>query len=101
MNQPDLEVLTVRIEDTIPNLQGHGIRMDVHAIDSAGTEYDIEVQRSDKRAGARRARFNSSLLDLNSLKKEIPMIIYQKAMLFSLLKMTYYNTDYPGIILTV
>ena len=72
MNQPDLEVLTVRIEDTIPNLQGHGIRMDVHAIDSAGTEYDIEVQRSDKRAGARRARFNSSLLDLNSLKKGSP-----------------------------
>ena len=43
--------------------------MDVHAVDSAGTEYDIEVQRSDKGAGARRARFNSSLLDLNSLKK--------------------------------
>ena len=69
MEQPDLHVLSVTIEDTIPNLLGHGIRMDVHAVDSAGTEYDIEVQRSDKGAGARRARFNSSLLDLNSLKK--------------------------------
>lgn len=69
MEQPDLTVLSVHIEDTIPNLLGRGIRMDVHAIDSRGTEYDIEVQRSDKGAGARRARFNSSLLDLNSLKK--------------------------------
>lgn len=69
MEQPDLHVLSVTIEDTIPSLLGHEIRMDVHAVDSAGTEYDIEVQRSDKGAGARRARFNSSLLDLNSLKK--------------------------------
>ncbi len=69
MEQPDLHVLTVHIEDTIPNLLGHGIRMDVHAVDAAGTEYDIEVQRADKGAGVKRARFNSSLLDLNSLKK--------------------------------
>ena len=69
MEQPDLIVKTVHIEDVIPNLYGHGIRMDVYAVDSLGTEYDIEVQRSDKGAGTRRARFNSSLLDLNSLKK--------------------------------
>lgn len=69
MEKPDLQVTTVRIEDTIPNLSGRGIRMDVHATDSTGTEYDIEVQRADKGAGTKRARFNSSLLDLNSLKK--------------------------------
>ena len=69
MEKPDLQVTTVQIEDTIPNLSGRGIRMDVHATDSTGTEYDIEVQRADKGAGTKRARFNSSLLDLNSLKK--------------------------------
>lgn len=69
MEKADLEVVSVQIEDTIPNLSGHGIRMDVHATDAAGTEYDIEVQRADKGAGTKRARFNSSLLDLNSLKK--------------------------------
>ena len=69
MEKPKLQVKTVQIEDTIPNLLGHGIRMDVHAIDAEGTEYDIEVQRSDKGAGTKRARFNSSLLDLNSLQK--------------------------------
>ena len=35
MEQPDLHVLSVTIEDTIPSLLGHGIRMDVHAVDSA------------------------------------------------------------------
>ena len=69
MEKPDLQVEMVQIEDTIPNLSGHGIRMDVHATDSTGTEYDIEVQRADKGAGMKRARFNSSLLDLNSLRK--------------------------------
>lgn len=69
MEKPDLQVTTVYIEDTVPNLLGRGIRMDVHAVDLEGTEYDIEVQRSDKGAGVKRARFNSSLLDLNSLKK--------------------------------
>ena len=69
MEKPKLQVKTVQIEDTIPNLLGHGIRMDVHAVDAEETEYDIEVQRSDKGAGMRRARFNSSLLALNSLQK--------------------------------
>lgn len=69
MDKPDLKVLSVHIEDTIPNLMGRGIRMDVHAVDTDGAEYDIEVQRADKGAGAKRARFNSSLLDLNSLKQ--------------------------------
>lgn len=69
MEKKDLVVKSVRIEDTIPNLQGRGIRLDVHAIDTTGKEYDIEVQRADKGASEKRARFNSSLLDLNSLQK--------------------------------
>lgn len=69
MEQPDLEVQTLHVEDTIPNLQGHGVRLDVHATDAMGIEYDIEIQRSDQGAGARRARFNGSVLDLNNLKK--------------------------------
>ena len=69
MEKPNLQVKTVQIEDTIPNLLGHGIRMDVHAVDAEGTEYDIEVQRSDKGADTKRARFNSSLLDLKRLPK--------------------------------
>ncbi len=69
LNKKDLTALSCQIEYTIPSLQGRGIRLDVHAIDSQNREYDIEIQRSDKGAGRKRARFNSSLLDLNSLPK--------------------------------
>ena len=69
MERPDLAVLSVRIEDTIPSLTGRGIRMDVQAVDETAAEYDIALQRAHQGAGAKRARFNSSLLDLNSLGK--------------------------------
>ena len=41
--------------------------MDIYAKDTAGKRYNIEVQREDKGAGAKRARYNSSILDVNSL----------------------------------
>lgn len=52
------------------NLQGRSIRLDIIAIDENGRVYNIEIQRSDKRASIKRAsikraRYNSSLLDAN------------------------------------
>ena len=69
MKKPDLRVLSVVVEDTIPSLHGRGIRLDVHATDAQQREYDIEIQRSDKGAGRKRARFNSSLMDQDSLSR--------------------------------
>lgn len=37
--------------------------LDVLATDSTGRQYDIEMQRADKGASPRRARYNSSLID--------------------------------------
>lgn len=39
-----------------------------HAIDSTNKEFDVEIQREDAGAGAKRARHNSSLLDAHILK---------------------------------
>ena len=50
------------------NLQGRSAVLDVHAVDGTKKEYDIEIQRSDAGAGAKRARHNSSLLDAHILK---------------------------------
>ena len=44
------------------------MRFDVFARDSKGREYDIEIQRADKGAEPRRARYNSALMDANALK---------------------------------
>ena len=42
--------------------------MDIHAVDDSGKEFDVEIQRSDRGAGYRRARYHSSMLDSHILK---------------------------------
>lgn len=69
LEKEDIEILEVNAQDDVPSLQGRGIRLDVFAKDSKGKLYDIEVQCSEKGAGFKRARYNSSLLDANILEK--------------------------------
>ncbi len=59
----DMKVLSVVSQREIKNPNGRSVRLDIYAVDSTGRHYDIEVQRQDKGAGERRARFNSSMLD--------------------------------------
>ncbi len=63
MEKPDLIVKEVKVQYFIKNLQKRSVRLDVFATDSKGKKYNIEIQRDDKGAGAKRARFNSSLID--------------------------------------
>lgn len=67
MGKPDLQVVDVKVQYTIKNLQGRSVRLDVLAVDSTGKRYNIEIQRDDCGAGAKRARYNSSLVDANIL----------------------------------
>ena len=69
LDKHDLIVIQVDTQHEISNLKGHGIRLDVFAKDAKGVYYDIEVQRSDEGAIPKRARYNSSLIDANVLKK--------------------------------
>ncbi|MCM1538772.1 MAG: hypothetical protein NC254_10285 [bacterium] len=69
MHQLDLERLkSLRTQEVLKNLFGRSATLDVHAVDSAGKEFDVEIQRKDLGAGAKRARHNSSLLDAHILK---------------------------------
>lgn len=65
LQMDDLHILRVQPQYTVKNLQGRSVRLDIFAQDSNGLLYNIEIQRDDKGAGARRARYNSSLLDAN------------------------------------
>lgn len=58
---------SVQTQYTIKNLQGRSVRLDIFAVDSTGKQYNIEIQRSDKGASEKRARYNSSLMDANCL----------------------------------
>lgn len=68
LGKSDIMIKSVRTQEPLKNLQGRSAILDVHAIDSSHKEFDVEIQRSDAGAGAKRARHNSSLLDAHILK---------------------------------
>lgn len=77
LRREDITIKSVRTQEIMKNLQGRSVVLDVHAVDSNNKEFDVEIQRSDAGAGAKRARHNSSLLDAHILKlgddtKDIP-----------------------------
>ena len=67
MEKPDLEVEDVRTQVFVENLLNRSVRLDVLATDSTGQTINVEIQRSDKGAGRKRARYNSSMMDANLL----------------------------------
>ena len=69
LEKPDLKVLDVRTQVFVENLLNRSVRLDILATDSAGAKLNVEIQRSDKGAGRKRARYNSSMMDANLLKK--------------------------------
>ena len=68
LGQKNITVKSVRTQEPMKNLQGRSAILDVHAVDSTKKEFDVEIQRKDAGAGAKRARHNSSLLDAHILK---------------------------------
>ena len=68
-HRDDLEIVDVRSQFEVRNLQGKSIRLDIFAIDKNGVIYDIEVQRDNSHANPQRARYYSSMIDGNILDK--------------------------------
>lgn len=69
LERPDLKVLDVHTQVFAENLLKRSVRFDVIATDNAGKKYNVEIQREDKGAGRKRARYNSSMMDNNMLNK--------------------------------
>ena len=69
LDMPDLKVLDVHTQVFVENLLNRSVRLDILATDSSGRKFNIEIQRADKGAGRKRARYNSSMMDANLLKK--------------------------------
>lgn len=65
LNRNDLKVEKVQTQYLIKNLQGRSSILDIYATDTNGKKYNIEVQRVDKGAAVKRARYISSLIDTN------------------------------------
>ena len=65
LKRDDLTAKKVTCQYEIKNLQGRSVRLDILAVGNDGCIYNVEIQRNDKGAGVRRARYNSSLMDAN------------------------------------
>ena len=68
LNRPDISVKSVRTQQVMKNLLGRDIWLDIDAKDKDDNEFDVEIQRSDKGADRKRARYHSSMLDAHSLR---------------------------------
>ena len=67
LDRDDLKVSEVKAQKTLKNLHGRDLRLDIYATDKDGKKYDIEIQRDDKGAHRKRARYHSSVIDANTL----------------------------------
>jgi len=68
LGKPDLTVKSVKTQKVMKNLLGRDIWLDISATDSNNVEHDIEIQRADKGADRKRARYHSSILDAHLLQ---------------------------------
>ena len=67
LDRDDLKVSEVRTQKELKNIGGRSVWLDIYATDRQGNKYNIEVQRSDKGANPKRARYHSAMLDSNML----------------------------------
>ena len=71
LNRDDIQIkeLQVQKKEKSVEFKGRDAILDIFAIDSEGKNYDIEIQRADRGAGRRRARFLSGVLDSRMLNE--------------------------------
>ena len=66
--KPDLVILHCQTQKDMKRLAGaRSICLDAYATDSTGKKYDLEIQRADKGAEPHRARYHSSVMDVENL----------------------------------
>ena len=68
LDKPTINVKRVKTQKLMKNLTGRDIWLDIDAADDTGTEFNIEVQRADKGAERKRARYHSSIKDAYLLR---------------------------------
>ena len=77
-DKPDLIITDCETQKDMKRLAGaRSVCLDAYGTDSVGKKYDLEVQRQDKGADPHRARYHSSVMDIENLHsgqefKELP-----------------------------
>lgn len=67
-SKPDLEIVSLETQADMKRLVGaRSLCLDAYGTDSIGKKYDLEIQRADRGAGVHRARYHSSVMDVENL----------------------------------
>lgn len=69
LERDDIKVLHTEAQVEYKSAVQRSIKLDIRAVDTEGRVMDIEIQRSERGAGVRRARFHSSMIDRTLLAK--------------------------------
>jgi predicted transposase/invertase (TIGR01784 family) len=68
LQNKSLNIVSLETQADMKRLVGaRSICLDAYGVDDTGRKYDVEIQRTDKGAGAHRARYHSSVLDVENL----------------------------------
>ena len=69
LERNDIVVLETKAQVEYKSATKRSIRLDIKAIDRNQEHFDVEIQRAEEGAGARRARFHGSMIDRDLLGK--------------------------------
>ena len=69
LNNATLKVEKTKTQYSLDSIEGHSVRLDIYAVDATGKYYDVEIQRVNKDASAKRARYHSAMMDSYALPK--------------------------------
>ena len=69
LERDDIKVKSTKAQVEYKSATKRSIILDIHAEDASGKILDIEIQRSDRGSGVKRARFHSSMIDRTLLSK--------------------------------
>lgn len=69
LERADIKVKSTKAQVEYKSATKRSITLDIQAEDADGKLVDIEIQRSDKGAGVKRARYHSSMIDRTLLSK--------------------------------
>ncbi|WP_455266315.1 Rpn family recombination-promoting nuclease/putative transposase [Phascolarctobacterium sp.] len=67
LNNDKIKVRKVGVQQWLQNIYGHSAQLDILAEDENGTQFNVEIQRNDEGASAKRARFYCGALDMHFL----------------------------------
>jgi predicted thioesterase len=93
----EVKVISVRaqVELRSPYKKGRKIRVDILAQDVDGKRFNVEVQAEDAGADCRRARYHSSMVDVNMLKKSKKYKELRDSYVIFITKNDYFKRELP------